>query len=158
MEFIQLFEQYIEELSVNEAKITFAQCPDWSFQWIAVKDRYASKGDAKYTYTLVCIPNDKEKEIVVFPNYASYTSGYDQGHASTRKYYLNTICGGGRGNGQGQEKESVPSNWELENDIKDLNDYLNTGKYYSTSGTEKLDKIKRTYPHNTKISEIKQQL
>ena len=32
MEFIQLFEQYIEELSVNEAKITFAQCPDWSFQ------------------------------------------------------------------------------------------------------------------------------
>ncbi|WP_296865279.1 hypothetical protein [uncultured Methanobrevibacter sp.] len=155
---IKLFEEYIDELSVNEAKITFSQCPDWSFQWIAVKDRWASKGDAKYSYTLVCIPNDKEKEIVVFPNYAWYTGGYDQGYASTRKYYLNTICGGGGVNGHGREKETVPYSFDLESDIEDLNNYLNTGKYYSTSGTEKLDKIKRTYPHNTKISEIKQQL
>lgn len=155
---IKLFEEYVEELSMNEAKLTFSKCPGWSFQWIAVKDRWASKWDAKMKYALVCIPDDKEKDIVVFPEYAWYKAGYDQGHASSQKWYLNTICGGGRGNGHGQEKESVPYEGDLEHDMDDLNDYLTTGKYYSTFDTEKLNKIKRMYPHNTKISQIKQDL
>ena len=143
---------------VNEAKITYKKCPGWSFDWVSTKDRWAMKGDPKMSYHLMCIPDDKTKDIVVFRDFAWYTGGYDQGHASSYQFYLNTLVGGGRGNGHGRSVECEPMEWDLEDEIEHVNCYLNNKKDWSSSAAEKLEKAAMTYDRKTKKSEIKRDL
>lgn len=144
---------------INESKsFDLDECPDWSFSFIGIKNKWASHGAPKMQYSLVCTPKDKTKDIVVFRNYAWYTEGYDQGHASPRKFYLNTIAAGERGNGHGESKEVEPYYGDLDLDAEHLNCYLNGKKDWSSSVPEKLKKAASTYNIKTKKSEIKQDL
>ena len=148
----------INEYITEGKKIVFSDCKGWSFGWIKIKDRWAHRLDPKMKYSLVCYPDDKSQDIVVFRNYAWYTLGYDQGHASAQKFYLNTIIGGGRGNGHGISKEEEPYDGDLINDADTLSDYLNKGKTYSEHTDERLEKAKITFPPKTKLSEIKSRI
>ena len=150
--------QIINEALITEAKITYKECPGYSFDWIDIKDKWKSRGEPQHSYSLVVYPDDKKEDIIVFRDFAWYTGGYDQGHASSYKYYLNNIMGGGKGNGGGRAKEIVPASYDLDYEVEDLYKYLTTGKYYSTHGTEKLDKAKMTFDRKTKKSEIKQKI
>ena len=142
---------------INESKnFTLSKCPGWSFSWISTKNQYAMKGDPKMSYHLVCTPNDKTKDIVVFRDFACYKGGYDQGHASSRKFYLVTITSGERGNGDGIERECEPFDYDLDLDAEHLNCYLNGKKDWSSHAAEALEKAANTYDIKTKISEIKQ--
>ena len=144
---------------INEGKnFTLQDCKGWKFSFISIKDKWALKGDPKMKFHLVCIPDDKTKDIVVFRNFAKYHGGYDQGHASSRKFYLDTITSGSRGNGHGQDKEYEPRDYDLELDAEHLDCYLNGKKDWSTNAQEKLEKAARTYDRKTKISQIKNDL
>ncbi len=145
---------------INEAKgFKLDKCPGWNFSFIKIKDRWAHRDDPKMKFTLVCTPDDKTKDIVIFKNFAWYTGGYDQGHYSERKFYLSTITGGDRGNGQGRDGEYEPMDFDLErSDAEHLNCYLNGKKDWSDSTQEKLKKAASTYDRKTKISQIKQDL
>ena len=144
---------------INEGKsFTFQDCKGWKFSFIGIKDRWGSPGDPKMKFHLVCIPDDKTKDIVVFRNFAKYHGGYDQGHASSRKFYLDTITSGSRGNGHGQDKEYEPRDYDLELDAEHLDCYLNGKKDWSKQAAESLEKAAMTYDRSTKISEIKRNL
>ena len=148
----------IKEYLIAESKITYKECPGYSFDWIFIKNQYASKGDPKYKYSLVVYPDDKKEDIIVFRNFAWYQGGYDQGHASSRQFYLHNIMGGGGSNGSGRSQETVPMQWDLEYEFKNLYKYLTTGKYYSDTGTERLNDAKMTFDRKTKMSEIKRKV
>ena len=144
---------------INESKnFTLQDCKGWKFSFISIKDRWAPKSEPKMKFHLVCIPDDKSKDIVVFRDFASYHGGYDQGHASSRKFYLDTITSGGRGNGHGQDKEYEPRDYDLELDAEHLDCYLNGKKDWSKQSAEALKKAAMTYDRTTKISEIKKYL
>lgn len=144
---------------INESKgFTLKDCPGWNFSFIKVKDRWAHRGDPQMKFSLVCTPNDKTKDIVVFRNFAKYHGGYDQGHYSERQFYLDTISCGGRGNGHGQDKEYEPRDYDLELDAEHLNCYLNGKKDWSKQAAEALEKAAMTYNRTTKISKIKSDL
>ena len=143
---------------IKEGKETFKKCPGWSFSWISTKDRWAMKGSPKMSYHLMCIPDDKTKDIVVFRDFAWYTTGYDQGHNSSMKYYLSTITGYGAGNGGGRTTECEPMSWDLEKCIEHIDCYLNDKKDWSEHTAEKLKKAAMTYDRKTKKSEIKRDL
>ena len=144
---------------INENKnFTLSDCPGWSFSFIGIKDKWGIPSEPKMKFSLVCTPDDKTKDIVVFRNFAKYHGGYDQGHASPRKFYLDTITSGGRGNGHGQDKEYEPRDYDIELDAEHLNCYLNGKKDWSSSAAEALEKSAITVDRKTKMSEIKQRL
>lgn len=146
------------EKKINEANITYKECAGYSFTWVSTKNRYAMRGEPKMRYHLVCIPDDKTKDIVVFKDFAWYSTGYDQGYNSKQQLYLNTLCAGSKGNGHGVTKECEPTNWDLKNDIEHIDCYLNSKKDWSSTAPEKLEKSAITYNRKTKISEIKRNL
>ena len=144
---------------INEGKnFTLQDCKGWKFSFIGIKDKWAHKSEPKMKFHLVCTPDDKSKDIVVFRNFASYHGGYDQGHASSRKFYLDTITSGSRGNGHGQDKEYEPRDYDLELDAEHLDCYLNDKKDWSKQASEALEKAAMTYNRSAKISEIKRDL
>ena len=144
---------------INEGKsFTLQDCKGWKFSFIGIKDRWGLPGDPKMKFSLVCTPDDKTKDIVVFRNFAKYHGGYDQGHASSRKFYLDTITAGSRGNGHGQDKEYEPRDYDLELDAEHLDCYLNGKKDWSKQASEALEKAAQTYDRKTKISQIKNDL
>ena len=150
---------YINEQLITEAKgFTLKDCPGWSFSFIKSKNRWSAPGEPKMRFSLVCTPNDKTKDIVVFQNFAYYHGGYDQGHYSERKFYLETITSGGRGNGQGRDREYEPVDFDLELDAEHLDCYLNGKKDWSKRAAEALEKSAMTFNSKTKISEIKQKI
>ena len=156
---MQNLNDYISEQLITEGKgFSLSGCPGWTFSWIGTKNRWAMKGEPKMKYSLVCTPDDKDKDIVVFRDFAWYHGGYDQGHYSDRKFYLNTLCAGGRGNGQGRDKEYEPFDFDLDLEADHLDCYLNGKKDWSSSAPEQLKKAAITYDRKTKISQIKNDL
>ena len=145
---------------INEGKaFELTKCPGWSFSFIGIKDRWGTApGGPRMKYALVCTPKDKTKDIVVFKNYAWYKEGYDQGHASPRQFYLNTLAAGGRGNGHGVDREVEPYYGDLDLDAEHLNCYLNGKKDWSDSVPEKFQKAASTYDRKTKKADIKKDL
>ena len=150
--------RHIGDYLITESRYTYKECPGYSFDWIAIKDRWASKGSPRYKYSLVVYPDKKDEDIIVFRDFAYYRGGYDQGHASSYQYYLHNIMGGGGGNGSGLSGEVTPGQGELVRYAKDLYDYLTKGKHWSEYVTKDLDDAKMTFDRKTKKSEIKQRL
>lgn len=148
----------LSEFITESKEMTFKKCPGWKFSWVSTKDRWAMKGDPKMQYHLVCIPDDKTKDIVVFRNFASYKGGYDQGHASAYQYYLSTLASGDRGNGSGISREVEPSDYDIDLDMEHVDCYLNGKKDWSPRAAEKLAQAAITYDIKTKKSQIKQDL
>ena len=120
-------------------------------RWITSKDR----GNEGKAYSMILFPQNKKLDIIVFPNFAYYTTGWSQGtNRSEYGYYLTTPSGGA-GNGKGKSSQSVPRMYDLYYDLEDIKKFLEGKTGY---GTDWYTKNSFTESPGTSMSNIKSSL